>query len=1082
MATCTSSFAINTAVPFAFFVSLIEAIGDIRSRNASGKGHRKTSSPSVPVVQTFKRWVAELQRRHTPIPPGTTAAVFRMLFPQEDVRRKYGMQETRLAQYIAKILGVSTAPHARGARLANWTAEDAKGCLGAEVKYIMEGTFSNPSGPMSIVEVDTLLTELASTCAFSASTIRPLDPASPRPRDKQSILSALYARLSPIEAAVVTQIILKDMRPLLYPIPEGATHYTTALRQFNSNAVMPLKRDDAMRIWDPSGRTLFAYRVRTCFEEAALAFECGPDDDVEQYLVPRVGSLIQIPKCAKGQGCARSLELLKDSDIVWAETKYDGERTQIHVQLEPTNAAPKITIYSKSGRDSTLDRFAVHSVICDALGLSALSTSHSTPKRAVKRNIILEAEMVAFSDTLNRIDEFWRIRSLIASTAIGVRHKEKAHISADSQTDEDCSSQCSMISNGSDGGTRHLALVFFDILFLDDTSLLSRPYSERRALLESVVAQIPGRAMFAERAPIPLVDPSSGRPLADPAAALREVFARIVASHEEGLVLKADHSRYNDWKFPWVKLKKDYIPGHGDAVDLVLVGAVWEKDRARELRVPPTAYTTFYIGALANSEELKKNPHFEVYFTASYGLSREQLEELNFMIKSSDAMEYSPKRRLPGMSYTLNIFKGLQPPAVLLRTPILAEVTSGSFSKAEHCLFYESRFPRITKIFRSGERTWADGTTLTELQRIARESVGRNRPNKDVDTWAAALFQQPSSPDVRCPVKRKRNMELWLGRFEEVDRKEGGKRRKTGNGRIQASPREAEMASEHLKEPVGQPVTEPIAPVTPRLRALGSVTNIARASVPQEAATTPSRALLLQDTFSRSSMSPMAALPRTPTRTIHSPSHINQVASSPTALRTPISVGRRISAAVTDNASTSEMNQAVRSQTASSQDLNIIRPEAKPTQSQTTGNASELMASPMGVFLKSAFVWLARPHNTLRPSWRAPARAVIPAGQQVSTLDALLRACGWCETGPPVCDWVEYGVIFVDNEEEGAQWTEYPLKTLLQRCAALDARGDHARCKPVWVFSMRMLGFDELRNVEGDIKQRAICRVGGERT
>ena len=62
-------------------------------------------------------------------------------------------------------------------------------------------------------------------------------------------------------------------------------------------------------------------------------------------------------------------------------------------------------------------------------------------KPKFKKTIILEAEMVAFSETDDRIDgssrihlddflvvltnwlaEFWRIRSLVGSTAYGVRH------------------------------------------------------------------------------------------------------------------------------------------------------------------------------------------------------------------------------------------------------------------------------------------------------------------------------------------------------------------------------------------------------------------------------------------------------------------------------------------------------------------------------------------------------------------------------------------------------------------------------------------------------------------------------------
>lgn len=51
--------------------------------------------------------------------------------------------------------------------------------------------------------------------------------------------------------------------------------------------------------------------------------------------------------------------MFKKSSVVWAETKYDGERAQIHVWVDGKGKL-RIKIFSKQGRDSTLDRFAIH--------------------------------------------------------------------------------------------------------------------------------------------------------------------------------------------------------------------------------------------------------------------------------------------------------------------------------------------------------------------------------------------------------------------------------------------------------------------------------------------------------------------------------------------------------------------------------------------------------------------------------------------------------------------------------------------------------------------------------------------------
>jgi DNA ligase 4 len=96
----------------------------------------------------------------------------------------------------------------------------------------------------------------------------------------------------------------------------------------------------------------------------------------------------------KGRDCHHALSFFRDSRRLWAETKYDGERAQIHVEIMP-NIKPRITIFSKSKRNSTLDRRAIHDPILEALNLYH-SEGHE-PK--LKKNVILDAEMVACHGT-----------------------------------------------------------------------------------------------------------------------------------------------------------------------------------------------------------------------------------------------------------------------------------------------------------------------------------------------------------------------------------------------------------------------------------------------------------------------------------------------------------------------------------------------------------------------------------------------------------------------------------------------------------------------------------------------------------
>lgn len=108
-----------------------------------------------------------------------------------------------------------------------------------------------------------------------------------------------------------------------------------------------------------------------------------------------------------------------------------------------------------------------------------------------------------------RITEFWRIRGLIQSTARGVRRRTAAlshrpltsprrDSDSDSETAEDLTKSqsqeagYSLKSDGTDEGTRHFLLIFFDILHIDDQSLLDESYQRRRQRLEEIIQVIEG--------------------------------------------------------------------------------------------------------------------------------------------------------------------------------------------------------------------------------------------------------------------------------------------------------------------------------------------------------------------------------------------------------------------------------------------------------------------------------------------------------------------------------------------------------------------------------------------------------------
>ncbi|OWZ42708.1 hypothetical protein C351_03239 [Cryptococcus neoformans c8] len=685
-----------------------------------------TNGPYSP-DKIFTSWLNHLKK---PFPIYTGKHLFRLLFPHIGSRRRYGLKEQNLAQELSKILGSKTLNQWDSVRWDD-TGDAGTGCLGHEIEVLAKNRSipgNNNRSLLTISELDTLLDELAASSSFSQLSQLP-----DAPRPIKRILTILYCdwKLSPYALSVLTQIILRDLRPLKDPIPcLPIRNPTSLLRIKTNNSPSQLSLKDAMMCWDRRMWDLYngGYgNVDLC----ADVLERNPLLDPSKNNGPIIGVNVAIPKCKKGRSLRDAMKEFSGtryaapSKAIWAETKYDGYRLQIHVEVQ--SPYPRITIFSKSTRDSTQDRLNTHAIICHALSLPVdpnlpihrllpqrIKSTTFYPQLKAQKSVILEAEVVPFNENSREgdrgpgIEEFWWLGH--------------AGVSAGAMNWAYSGKNLPSISG------RHLCLIFFDILHIDGQGLLNHTYEERRKLLEDIIMVIPGFSQLAESTKISL---QRGPEYA--LGELEAIFKRSNNLREEGLVLKAAESTYINTRWQWVKLKKDYIPNLGDCIDLVLLGAGWDIDRARELQVDTSVFTTFYVGVLTNAERVKsrcETPHFEILFRVSYGCSRDELEVYNENIRlgrwknkpfdKDDVL----KRRLIGLSWTYSLQRGMTPPSVLFEKPMCVEVMGAGFQKLPASELYDLRWPRLQKIYEPRERQWTEALSALSLISTAHSSLG----------------------------------------------------------------------------------------------------------------------------------------------------------------------------------------------------------------------------------------------------------------------------------------------------------------------------------------------------------------------
>ncbi|KAJ5947979.1 hypothetical protein N7466_000994 [Penicillium verhagenii] len=653
---------------FAFFGDLLSSLEVNRTTKAASTT-RKVESDFQIIAKWFTRHDRQIHHPET-----DKLALLSCMFPERRTDRVYWLQATSLTRVIGRCLGLGSS---RISELDQWRKPGGPD-LGQCVENVMRQAENCIPCDRDVLaeEIDEALNLIASRCRFSGPQVRRQHTAV----DVDTVLSPLYRRLSSRDAKWLTRMILKSYAPVT--LPEKYTlerfHFLLPhLLQFQNTI------EGALGMLNSEPMNHFPPRI----DRKLAASLCATALD---HIRPRVGIKVGRSDYLKARSVKHCLEMTNRRRMS-IERKYDGEYCQIHIDL--TNKRTPIQIFSKSGKDSTADRAGI---------LPTLETSlHiGSPKCKFTHHCILEGELLVWNGKTGSISDFHKLRKFLSRSGTFIR------------VDSDSPPQ----------PYEHLMIVFFDILLLDDNVCLRKPHRERRLLLKNLIHTIDGRSAMAEQEILDFDRP-------DGFQWLEASFSRAITRRWEGLVLKACDEPYfamhpaggNNLFGRWIKMKKDYIPGLGDTVDLVLVGGFYEAGDAAAL--PTTServeWTHFLVACLVNKDDVLQSrgaPRFRVIdVVGRHCMSHLLMCSLNqlgqFVARDvEDFHEFEIEYGNASLPKAAKVFK----------KPFVVEIMGAGFEKPSGARFFTLRFPRILKLHT--DRSFEDAASFSELQLLAEKA------------------------------------------------------------------------------------------------------------------------------------------------------------------------------------------------------------------------------------------------------------------------------------------------------------------------------------------------------------------------
>lgn len=340
---------------------------------------------------------------------------------------------------------------------------------------------------------------------------------------KEEILYQLFKSSSSLELKYLIRLLQKTLRI-------GASELTVIDSLASAIEKTPPNQDFPHKSFEISGvlKEILSKIVKICPDFSQIAGELTQisiNSDYKPLLSsckPRIGSPIQPMSAHPVSDLKELISRFKDKRIT-CEYKYDGIRGQVHL-----NSNGEVFIFSR-GRENITGSYPE---IADFI--------KSSLKSHVK-NCILDCEIVPIDTKNNTLQPF----SSIQSRKKKYNENEQAKVP--------------------------VCLFLFDLLLLNDCSIINKNLELRRKSLAESFTEIKGKIEFVQYKDIECF------------SEVEQVLADAVSRGCEGLMVKQlnEGSEYEPGirSFNWLKLKKDYLSSNfaskllPDTLDLVPIGA-----------------------------------------------------------------------------------------------------------------------------------------------------------------------------------------------------------------------------------------------------------------------------------------------------------------------------------------------------------------------------------------------------------------------------------------------------------------------------------------------------------------------------